>query len=391
LRGRKFLEEVKLTNLLSYGGGGVSLRLEPLNVLVGPNASGKSNLIEALRLLAATPRDLQEPFRRAGGVEEWIWKGACGSRTAEIEVAINPTYRYRLAFTSDTYRLVIVDEVLEFEVPDAQPHIRYEYRKGNPTIEVLSYEGTSTELRSIPVGEMTSDQSILSQRKDPMLYPDLTHIGLEFGRMRFYKDWNLSRNSALRRPQRADLPNDFLEEDASNLVLILSDLQNRPSVGKALLETLRLLYEEVVDVRFQAEGGTVQIFFHEKGLETAVPATRLSDGTLRFLCLLTILLHPKPPPLTCIEEPELGLHPDAIQAVAKLLIDASERTQLIVTTHSDVLVSSLSEVPEAIVVCERSATGTNLRRLEPAKLGEWLERYRLGELWRMGEIGGTRW
>ena len=118
-----------------------------------------------------------------------------------------------------------------------------------------------------------------------------------------------------------------------------------------------------------------------------MPATRLSDGSLQYLCLLSVLCHPEPPPLICLEEPEAGLHPDIIPEVAKLLLEASQRTQLVVTTHSDMLVSALSEVPEAIVVCERGEEGTQLRRLEPDKLKEWLERYRLGELWTMGEIG----
>ncbi len=95
--------------------------------------------------------------------------------------------------------------------------------------------------------------------------------------------------------------------------------------------------------------------------------------------------------MICIEEPEFGLHPDIIPSIAELLIETSQRTQLIVTTHSDTLVSALSEVPEAVVVCERDDQGTKLRRLDPDNLKEWLERYRLGDLWAKGEIGGNRW
>jgi predicted ATPase len=105
--------------------------------------------------------------------------------------------------------------------------------------------------------------------------------------------------------------------------------------------------------------------------------------------LLTILCHPSPPPLVCIEDPEIGLHPDILPRLARLLLAASERTQLVVTTHSDVLVSALSEVPEAVVVCERDDSGTRLRHLDPESLDEWLENYTLGELWRMGEVGGN--
>lgn len=106
---------------------------------------------------------------------------------------------------------------------------------------------------------------------------------------------------------------------------------------------------------------------------------------------MAILCHPEPPPLICLEEPELGLHPEVIASVAKLLREAAQRTQIIVTTHSVELVDALTEEPEAVVVCEREAEGTTFRRLERSSLSEWLEKYTLGELWQKGEIGGTRW
>ena len=118
----------------------------------------------------------------------------------------------------------------------------------------------------------------------------------------------------------------------------------------------------------------------------------MSDGTLKFLALLAALFHPKAPPLICIEEPEVGLHPEAVQIVVDALIETSERTQLIVTTHSEALVDALSERPEDVLVTERDFdNGTRFRRLEKKQLSLWLERYSLGELWRKGEIGGTRW
>ncbi|TAG86335.1 MAG: hypothetical protein EAZ18_25790 [Oscillatoriales cyanobacterium] len=109
---------------------------------------------------------------------------------------------------------------------------------------------------------------------------------------------------------------------------------------------------------------------------------------MRYLFLIALLLDPTPPPLICIEEPEIGLHPDILPAVAEMLIEASKRTQLIVTTHSDALVSALS--PESVLICDRDDRGSHLNRLEPKRLKKWLENYSLGELWRMGEIGGNR-
>ena len=107
------------------------------------------------------------------------------------------------------------------------------------------------------------------------------------------------------------------------------------------------------------------------------------------MALLATLLHPSPPPLVCIDEPELGLHPDAVLDVGRMLVEASERMQLIVTTHSDALVSALSDDVQSVVVCERPGAGTELRRLDPDELATWLGEYGLGDVWRMGALGGN--
>jgi len=230
---------------------------------------------------------------------------------------------------------------------------------------------------------------VLSQRKDPDQYPELTYLANHFSKMKFYREWNLGRYTPPRLPQKADLPEDFLLEDASNLGLVLNNLQHQPGIKSIILKKLKAFYESIEDITTKIQGGTVQLFLHEAGLKQPIPATRLSDGTLRYICLLAILCHPEPPKVICIEEPELGLHPDILPTIAELLIEASHKTQLIVTTHSDVLVSALSDVPQSIIICEHDDEGTHLFRLEKDKLEKWLEKYSLGELWRMGEIGGV--
>lgn len=182
---------------------------------------------------------------------------------------------------------------------------------------------------------------------------------------------------------------DRLEEDFSNLGLFLNRLRRNPKAKNTILRHLRDIYEGVDDFDVSVEGGTVQVFFTEGNF--TIPATRLSDGTLRYLCLLAILCDPTPPPLICIEEPELGLHPDILPKIADLLVEASQRTQLIVTTHSDILVDAMTERPESLLVCEKRDGQTQINRLSREDLSVWLETYRLGELWTRGELGGTRW
>lgn len=222
------------------------------------------------------------------------------------------------------------------------------------------------------------------------MYPELTVLAELFGGIRLFQEWNFGRGAPSRRPQPTDLPNDFLSPDASNLGLILHDLGQTSASRDELIGYLRRFYDRARHISTKIQGGTLQLYIEEEG-GCLTPATRLSDGTLRYLCLLAILLHPNPPPVIGIEEPELGLHPDILPTIAELLRKASERTQLFVTTHSDALVSALSDTPECILVCEITPDGTTIERLGSEHLREWLEKYSLGEIWRMGEIGGNRW
>jgi predicted ATPase len=388
MEGKRFIRTMRLQNFLSYGGEGEEIELQPLNVLIGPNASGKSNLIEAFGLLKATPTDLTAPIRKGGGISEWLWKGEKEAPIAEIEATIESPkgiipLLYRLYFTAADQRLEIVDEYIENkninEPDEVYFYSRYQRERG-----FRSIGGMLTK----PGETLIPNRSILSQIKEPFHHPGLTYLGNQFSSICLYRDWHIGRNSESRKPQQTDLPEHPLLEDGSNLGLFLNNLQyqlgNRP-----IIEKLKKFYEEAEELSVKIYGGTVQIFIREEGLSQPIPATRLSDGTLRYLFLLALLLDPTPPPLICIEEPEIGLHPDMMSTIADLLVEASGRTQLIVTTHSEALVSSLP--PESVLVCERDYLGTHLRRLDPERLKKWLENYSLGELWSMGEIGGTRW
>ena len=394
MEGAKYIEAIRLENLLSYGPNSELFPLEPLNVLIGPNASGKSNVIEALSLLAATPRDLQEPIRGGGGVGNWLWKGAPMTPTATLEVILHRALmqvRYRMSFTENLSQFLLVDEVIEDGspaiTPDTNPNVYYRYQQGKPELAARGEDRP----RLLDPAEVRPDQSILAQRQDPDSYPQLSLVAGIFGSLSVYRDWSLGRHSAPRQPQRPDAYQSVLLRDSSNLALVLSDLLNRPVLKEQILERMRDFYPSFNDVFIGVSGGTVQLFFHEKGLYHPVPATRLSDGSLRYLSLLAVLCHPNPPLVICIEEPEIGLHPDVIPEVAKLLVEASSRRQVFVTTHSDILVDALTEVPEAIIVCEKEENATQQRRLDADELKPWLEKYRLGDLWTSGEIGGNRW
>ncbi len=380
-------------NFLSFGPDAAGIALQSLNLLIGPNGSGKSNLIEAISLMRSAPKELRETTRKGGGVAEWIWKGN-PKVSAKVEWIVSyqtagKPLRHAIAFHPVSQAFALDDESVEESETrysgEQDVYFYYRYRKGNPVVNTVN-----GRQRTLARETIEPDRSILAQRRDPESYPELAWLALNYEKIRIYREWAFGRNAVFREPQKADMRNDTLEEDFSNLGLFLNRLKTKfPVAKRQILAGLKDLYDGINDFDVSIEGGTVQVFFTEG--DFVIPATRLSDGTLRYLCLLAILCDPEPPPLICIEEPELGLHPDILPKLADLFKSASKRTQLIVTTHSDILVDEMTDTPDAVVVCSKSDGVTVMERLDPNSLTEWLKTYRLGQLWTKGQIGGTRW
>ena len=403
------IQSLRLDGLLSFAPGSQAFVLEPLNVLIGPNGSGKSNVIEALELLRSTPSDFAEAIRDGGGPREWLWKGSGTNAPATVDAVLKaetPTgrpLRYRIEFTAVRRRVEVLDEAIENTEPapgETDVYFYYRFQRGRPAINVreLSVEAVGDApgvmqprppaRRHLRRETLPADQSVLALFRDADLYPEVTWVGKRFSGMRTFREWTFGRYASLRRRQPADLPDDRLLPDAENLAMVLNRIQHGGD-GRRFDDLLKRFFPRFERMTTQVSDNTVQFYLHEAGFSSPIPPTRLSDGTIRFVALLATLLSPASPPLVCIEEPELGLHPDAVALLAELLVEASERMQLVVTTHSDALVSALTSQPDAVVACERPGAGTELRRLDPEKLAHWLEQYQLGDLWRMGELGAN--
>lgn len=396
---KRFLHSLKLKNLLSFGSKADEIEFKSLNVLIGSNASGKSNIIDAISLLRSTAGDMQKTIREGGGIAEWLWKGE-SNPVAEIEAIIEPQVgtiplQHKFSFTMTGQKFELVDEVVEdqypFEVIQDDVRFYYRYNQGLSILNFLDFDDSDqTDHRTYRQIQLPPNKSIISLRGGSEFHPEIVYLSNNYFYISIYKELDFGRSTPPRLPQQTDLPEDFLLEDAGNLGLILNDLEHR-GLRTTILEKLKEFHNSFENLSVKILGGTVQLFVHEENLKHPIPATRLSDGTLRYLCLISILCHPTPPPLICIEEPEIGLHPDILPALADMMIEASHRTQLIVTTHSDILIDALTEVPEAVAVCEKHEGSTTVRRLDADDLKEWLEKYRLGQLWLKGELGGTRW
>ena len=394
-RSNMMIRTLWLDGFLSFAPGSEPFELKPLNVLIGPNGSGKSNVIEALGLLAATPHDLAGAVRRGGGIRNWIWKGKPEASEAVIQVQVpsadgpaDGELRYRLGLGSSGDRLEVVSEEITAAGPVGNGDTPFYYLsdRGDATLWPLR-DGKRVEDYRVGGEDYGTDQSILSQRRDPHHYPEITWLGRMYSGIRAYTDWTFGSGAPARIAQSTALPTDILLPDASNLALVLNEIEHAGDHSiNNLLKRFFPLFERL---SIRIFGGTTNIYLFETGAKAPIPAIRLSDGTLCFLALLAALYSPSPPSLLCIDEPELGLHPDAVTLLADVLVEASARMQLIVTTHSASLVSALTAHGDSIVTCERLGGSTVLNRVDPEEVANWLADYTLGDLWQMGVLGGN--
>jgi predicted ATPase len=236
---------------------------------------------------------------------------------------------------------------------------------------------------------LSAAESALSAYRNPSDRTPITGTARALNGIRFYRGFQTGLRDDARIGVSSSGPKSPLDATGANLALTLQemDFHGRLKKVKHYLSRLSSRFE---DIKVRGEGGRSQVYIQERGLGM-VSATRLSDGTLRFLCLLAVLFDPDPAPLVCIEEPEIGLHPEALALVGDALREASKRMQLAVTTHSDALVDRFTDEPENIVVCERDFDeSTCFKRLSSEQLKGWLREYTLGDLWRRGGIGGTQ-
>ncbi len=412
---RPILKSIQPVNLLSFGPQTESIELGPLNILIGPNGSGKSNLVEIIRLLYfLTQKDPWRLVTATGGASEWIWKGARNSKESRCSIRAN----FCLDTIDEKYLTAPKPRVFSFSI-DLQKYDS-SFRVSAETVMTSEEGGQRNNLfsaleRSGSQGtilprfarednhrrtfDLSTDRSVLGQLASLPLQaagvglelPELFEVAEFFESFDFHQDWEFGADCPPRDPQPVGQPVARLEEDGSNLAQLLAHYRDEhKSVFEQLTELAQRFYEPLRNVEIRVVATHLQIAIEEQG-GFSVPAYRLSDGMLRWLAILSVLLNPAPAPVTCIEEPELGLHPDIIPTLADLLREASNRTQLIVTTHSSALVDAFSDRPESICVSEKSGGSTLIRRLSKSDLAVWLENYSLGSLWTSGQIGGNRW
>lgn len=350
--------------------------LTNLNVLIGGNGAGKSNFIDFFRMLRAMMElpfpglnraSLQAYIADGGGSDDFLFNGPKITEQIEVETRFGPNgYRFKLAPTSDE-TFIINDEA------------RY-YKGGTTGWWDLGSGHTRPELlRDKDSRGAAGYRSVASYVYDAI------------SSWKIYHFHDTSKVAPMRRHETID-DSDYLRFDAANIAPFLLDLKSnkgnaKKSTYNQIVETVRLVAPFFDDFILKPNNNEkVRLRWRQKGSDYPLKPHHLSDGTLRFICLTAALLQPDPPSTIIIDEPELGLHPYAIEILAELIETTSKKTQLIVSTQSPALVDYFE--PENIIVVNRKEGASVFNRLTKDELSSWLNDYSLGDLWRKNIVTG---
>jgi predicted ATPase len=367
----------------------VDVRLGPFTVLIGPNGSGKTNLLKVLQFLATMARvDLEEAVRQWGGFDH-VQRQSDPLEMVDLEIDGLVT-EYAVPGKFDEYRLGVEEKsgvLSRFEGFD------FEEPKGRRTIS------TNRDL-TITIGGATKATQDLATKHHtalatlPKLSDDDGGLGIrDFARM--LQDIQVYEFDVEKAREAAPAKQGRLSSDGSNLADALMSLKERdPDAWGSLIFDAKRCLPGLTDVHLEVIGGggrSVVVQLIESGVTTPIDLRDASFGTVRLLALLCLLHEPDPPPLIAIEELDHGLHPYALDVLVDRLRAASRRTQVIVTTHSTTFVNRLR--PDEIVICDRDPeTGASVMpALSPEQIAEALKGYdgRAGDLWFAGALGGV--
>lgn len=346
--------------------------LSSLNILIGGNGAGKSNFIDFFRLLRAMMElplpglavsNLQAFIADGGGCDDFLFNGPKVTEQIEVVTRFGSNgYRFKLAPTADE-TFIINDEA--------------RYFKGGASgwWELGSGKTRPELLRDKEERGAIGHRNVASYVYDAISSWKIFHFH------------DTSKLAPMRRSETID-DTDYLRFDAANIAPFLLELKNKDkSVYKQIVDTIRLAAPFFDDFILKPTGNDkVRLRWRQKGADYPLKPFHLSDGTIRFICLTTALLQPELPSTLLIDEPELGLHPYAIEILAELIQSASQKTQLIVSTQSPSLVDYFE--PEDIIVLNRKKGASVFQRLDKSELSSWLQDYSLGELWRKNIVTG---
>jgi len=374
-----------------------------LNVVIGPNGSGKSNLLKVLELLAVSARGaLGKYVQREGGIEPLVWDGqepriSFLVRTPPVGIAVRDpdserrslTYQLELLRLGLTSAYRIDHELLAnyYRVVIGEKDQPMKYLERTPRHAVV-FDERERRLDA-PEEAVPEEETLLSLASGPFAANrTISYFQNELANWRVYQDFQVHREAPVRQPTLARSETS-VAPDGSNLISVLHTLYSssrdfKRDINAAMKVAFGDDFDELIFP--PAADQRIQLRVRWKSLRREQTAADLSDGTLRFLFLLAILVNPTPPALIAIDEPETGLHPSMLPIVAEHAVDAALRSQVILTTHSAEFLDAFGDTRPTTIVAQWQEGRTRLQMLSDEALEYWLKKYTLGRMYRSGEL-----
>lgn len=368
----------------------VDVQLKPLNVIIGANGSGKTSFLDVFTLLAASASgDLQESVSKLGGIDGNLTnllavkngKSPAMSFELSMPIAGHAPINYRIALAQRGVGYELTDESLtQQRTPTPPPFMHFTSHQG----DVRYYEQQHGLIP--PRWDYAPSESALSQV--PKMFQEPEDFRKRLASSTHYHVLDVGPRAPVRLPQPmrdAKLPG----HDGEDIVSCLYTLRETdPDQFEAIEDTLRAGFPGFERLNFPpVAAGTLAMTWKERASRHPFYVHQLSEGTLRFLWLVTLLQSPGLTAVTLIDEPEVSLHPELLSLLADLMREASQRTQLIVATHADRLVRFL-QPSEVLTVDIEESGAARMTWADEYDLEQWLDEYTLDEVWRLGRIGG---
>lgn len=397
------IKSIRFKNFFSFRD--CTVTLNNINALIGINGTGKSNFIKALQLLKATVTEGALPdliLNQWGGFDAMFFAGNDLRYTCKVELGFefefgndfffdNEPLYYDISFervgSNQNYS---ISEELYSKNKDGDVLEKYMSRNyGKVTVNVISKNQNLSDSQITDFKIANEMESCFNQLE----YPSLEISGLRYylKDMSVYGYFDTTAKSLIRKPMLPSGISPRLLSDGSNLPQILNRIKiNSKSNYNNLIASLQAINPQYNGFDFNFIGNNIELMLDEKHLERSVHVTHISDGTLRYLCLLAIVHNPERGELVCIDEPEIGLHPDMISEFVEAMSQVSDKTQFIISTHSEHILNNLSV--ENVLVCEKDDdNGTIVNTFRDKDYVEWASQYATGNLWRNGNLGGNRY
>ena len=399
------IKEVKITNFFSFNQTTIKLSSDT-NILIGINGAGKSNFLKAIKLLREGVAGIglkKHILDNLGGFDNSFFKG---SKKHDDNQSIIIEYVFDgkeinqngtgFVFTDDiiyqiniTKSASLLNYYITEKITNYKGFVYLDFANGIGHLnEKVSEKSNKTSL--VRYNDFDPQELALKEISDTDRYFALTTIKKAIRDIFVYDYFDTTPKSLIRRPM---LPTSEkrLFADGTNLPQILNTIKiNHKQHYKKIAEMLNEVNPNFSGFDFNFIGGNIELMLEESGLDSSIHVSNISDGTLRYLCLLSILYNPERGRFICIDEPEVGLHPDMILNIANAIKEASEKTTLIISTHSDNLLNYF-DIENVRVFEKDENNATSVISYNSEHFSDWYKEFSLGQMWKQGDLGGVRY